>query len=52
MMHFFKLTEINDALRTDPKAFLDQCDAQYQAKIESAANLIIHEKIGDVFSQI
>ena len=40
MMHFFKLTEINDALRTDPKAFLDQCDAQYQAKIESAANLI------------
>ena len=40
MMHFFKLTEINDALRTDPKAFLDQCDAKYQAKIESAANLI------------
>ena len=40
MMHFFKLTEINEALRTDPKAFLDQCDAQYQAKIESAANLI------------
>lgn len=40
MMHFFKLTEINEALRTDPKAFLDQCDAQYQAKVESAANLI------------
>ena len=40
MMNFFQLSEINDALRTDPKAFLDQCDAQYQAKVESAANLI------------
>ena len=38
--NFFSITEINDALRTDPKAFLDQCDEQYHAKVERAADLI------------
>lgn len=37
---FFSLTEINDALHSDPKAFLDACDAQYNAKVERAADLI------------
>ena len=40
MMNFFQLSEINEALRTDPKAFLDQCDEQYHQKIERAADLI------------
>ena len=40
MMNFFQLSEINEALRTDPKAFLDQCDEQYHQKVERAADLI------------
>ena len=40
MMNFFQLTEINDALRDDPKAFLDACDERYNLKIERAADLI------------
>ena len=40
MMNFFQLTEINAALREDPKAFLDACDERYNAKIERAADLI------------
>ena len=40
MMNFFELSEINEALRTDPKGFLDACDAQYSAKVERAADLI------------
>ncbi len=36
----YRLSEINSALRADPKAFLDACDAQYAAKIERAADAI------------
>lgn len=36
----YKLTEINEALRTDPKAFLDDCDRQYAEKVQRTAKTI------------
>ena len=36
----YKLAEINEALRSDPKAFLDECDRQYAEKVERTAKTI------------
>lgn len=36
----YSLKEINDAIRTDPAAFVAECDSAYQKKIESAAKKI------------
>lgn len=35
-----QLKEINAAVRSDPKGFMEECDALYQAKLEHAADLI------------
>ena len=37
----FQLNEINHAARTDPKGYLEECDAAYQRKIDTAAEQII-----------
>ncbi|QNL44115.1 nucleoside kinase [Oscillibacter hominis] len=36
----YSLKEINEAIRSDPAAFVAECDAAYQKKIESAAKKI------------
>ena len=36
----YSLKEINDAVRSDPKGFVEECDAAYARKIESAARRI------------
>lgn len=36
----YNLKEINDAIRSDPKAFTEECDAAYAKKIETAARKI------------
>ena len=36
----YQLSEINAALRADPKAFLDECDDMYNAKVQRAADKI------------
>jgi uridine kinase len=40
----YYLSQINDAVRTDPKAFLEECDAAYQKKIENAARRIAEHR--------
>ena len=37
----YQLKSINDAIRSDPKGFLEECDAEYQCKIDAAAEQII-----------
>lgn len=37
----YQLKTINDAIRSDPKGFLEECDAEYQCKIDRAAEQII-----------
>lgn len=37
----YQLKTINDAIRSDPKGFLEECDAEYQRKIDRAAEHII-----------
>ncbi len=37
----YDLHTINQAIRSDPKGFLEECDASYQAKIDAAAEQII-----------
>ena len=37
----YQLKEINDSIRTDPAAFLAQCDANYQARIDAAVDRIL-----------
>lgn len=37
----YYLDQINEAARTDPKGFLETCDAEYQSKIDQAAEQII-----------
>ena len=39
-MAVYSLKEINQAVRTDPKAFVEESDAAFQKKIESAAQKI------------
>ena len=37
----YQLQEINQSLRTDPKGFLEACDAAYQSRIDSAVDRIL-----------
>lgn len=37
----YQLKTINDAIRSDPKGFLEECDVEYQRKIDRAAEHII-----------
>ncbi len=37
----YKLSEINDRCRKDPKGFIEKCDAVYRDKISRAADMII-----------
>lgn len=37
----YQLKDINEAVRKDPRAFLADCDRQYQEKISQAADIII-----------
>lgn len=37
----YQLKDINEAVRNDPRAFLADCDRQYQEKISHAADVII-----------
>ena len=37
----YQLTEINQKIQADPKAFLAECDANYQKRLEDAADRII-----------
>lgn len=37
----YELKRINDAIRSDLKGFLEECDAEYQGKIDQAAEKII-----------
>ena len=36
----YSLKEINEAVRSDPKGFVEECDAAYNQKIETAAKMI------------
>ncbi len=36
----YQLKEINRAVRTDPKGFMEACDADYQAKVATAADMV------------
>ena len=37
----YQLEEINRKLRTDPAAFVAECDGVYQTRLESAADRIL-----------
>ena len=37
----YQLKEINDRIRSDPKAFLAECDAAYDQKVAQAAEQIL-----------
>ena len=37
----YQLTEINQKIQADPKAFLAECDASYQKRLEDAADRIL-----------
>ena len=37
----YQLTEINQQIQADPKAFVEECDANYQKRLESAADRIL-----------
>ena len=37
----YQLSEINAAVRRDPVGFMEECDAQFQRKVEAAADLIV-----------
>jgi len=36
----YSLKELNDAIRSDPKAFVEECDAAFHRKVENAAQKI------------
>lgn len=36
----YQLEEINRAVRTDPVGFMEACDAEYQAKVSAAADVV------------
>lgn len=36
----YSLKEINEAVRSDPKGFVEECDVAYNKKIEAAARRI------------
>ena len=37
----YQLKEINHSIRTDPRGFLEQCDAAYQSRVEGAVDQIL-----------
>ena len=41
----YSLKEINEAVRSDPKGFVEECDAAYNQKIETAARKIAENRI-------
>lgn len=40
----YSLKEINEAVRSDPKGFVEECDAAYNQKIETAAKMIAENR--------
>ena len=40
----YSLTQLNDAIRSDPKAFVEECDAAYARKVEAAAKKIAEHR--------
>ena len=40
----YSLKEINEAVRSDPKGFVEECDAAYNKKIEKAARQIAENR--------
>ena len=40
----YSLTELNHAIRSDPKAFVEECDAAYAKKVETAAKKIAEHR--------
>ena len=40
----YSLTQLNDAIRSDPKAFVEECDAAYAKKVETAARKIAEHR--------
>ena len=36
----YSLTQINEAIRSDPQAFVEECDAAFAKKVENAAKKI------------
>ena len=40
----YSLKELNDAVRTDPKAFVEECDAAYTRKVVTAAEKIAEHR--------
>jgi len=40
----YSLKEINEAVRSDPKGFVEECDAAYRKKIENAAHRIAENR--------
>ena len=40
----YSLTQVNDAIRSDPKAFVEECDAAYAKKVETAAKKIAEHR--------
>ena len=41
----YSLKEINEAVRSDPKGFVEECDAAYNKKIEAAAKKIADNRV-------
>ena len=40
----YSLTQLNEAIRTDPRAFVEECDAAYAKKVETAAEKIAEHR--------
>ena len=40
----YSLKEINEAIRTDPKGFAEECDAGFAKKVENAARQIAEHR--------
>ena len=36
----YSLKQLNEAIRSDPQAFVDECDAAFHKKVETAAQKI------------
>ena len=36
----YSLTQLNEAIRSDPRAFVEECDAAFAKKVENAAKRI------------
>ena len=40
----YSLTQLNAAVRTDPRAFVEECDAAYAKKVQAAAEKIAEHR--------